>query len=280
MSVPATSLAASVIEYEDVVHSSGETITKYIVLVKYASTSYRISKRYSEFKTIFEIMKDVIPADYKFPNKSLFHNSAQATKDRRVKGFDELLQILLARKPMPPLMERFLGINDRIAKSIQIRAKSMNAGRNSVKIFPAVDEGDLGAGHQQQQQQQQQQNRNSDDNNNEGWEQESNVDSLRLSNSRTESFEQTIMPPPRQSSGVAFSAQKFELIRNVRKEAPHIITSSMKYTSIVYLLLIIIRVVDISASDFYQILGTMCALGFVVSFIRINLLKVVISNQS
>ena len=55
---------------------------------------------------------------YKFPNKSLFHNSAKFTKERRVRGFDELLKILLELTPRTrsilPELKDFLEIEKHI----------------------------------------------------------------------------------------------------------------------------------------------------------------------
>lgn len=249
------SLAASVVSHEDVVNSSGEVITKYIVNVKLASNvSYNISKRYSEFKTLFEILKDMIPADYKFPNKSLFHNSAQATKDRRVRGFDQLLQILLHRKPVPMVMERFLGINERKSKALQIRSKSLALKKNDSIPSALNEQAEDGFGAARY--------------------------SNGSSNSRDGQFiEHTIVPEPQPAGKeVTYSAEKYELIRSLRKETPHIITSSMKMTSLVYIALVVVRIIDISNSDFYEILVTMCVVSFVVAFLRINYMKYTIAQ--
>jgi len=252
------SLEASVVSHEDVVNSSGEVITKYIVHVKLASSvTYNISKRYSEFKTLFEILKDLIPPDYKFPNKSLFHNSAQATKDRRVRGFDQLLQILLKRKPVPTVIERFLGINERKSKSLQIRSKSLTLKRNSG--VPSVGTSETAA---------------------DGEFTTSDSRNSETSGSQNGYLEQTIIPEP-QSSGkeIMYSAEKYELIRSLRRETPQIITSSMKLTAVVYIAMVGIRVIDISNSDFYEILVTMCVISFALAFMRINYLKYTIAHD-
>jgi len=241
--------------HEDVVNSSGDVITKYIVNVKLASNvSYNISKRYSEFKTLFEILKDLIPPDYKFPNKSLFHNSAQATKDRRVRGFDQLLQILLHRKPVPMVMERFLGINERKSKALQIRSKSLALKKNDSIPTALNEQAEDGFGAARY--------------------------SNTSSNSRDGQFiEHTIVPEPQPAGReVTYSAEKYELIRNLRKETPNIITSSMKMTSLAYIALVVVRIIDISNSDFYEILVTMCVVSFVVAFLRINYLKYMIAQ--
>lgn len=244
------------IHYEDVVNSSGEIITKYIVQVKVTNTTYNISKRYSEFKTLFEIMKDMIPLDYRFPNKSLFHNSAQATKDRRVRGFDQLLQILLSRKPVPTVMERFLGINDRKSKSLQIRSKSLHVHRNSNGHNAGLNTDNMP-------------NNLNDESFTVGEDNEHDLAEV-AENLFTE---HTVVPERQSAKEVYFSPEKCELIRSLRRETPKVITSSLKGTSAVYIALVLIRVIDISNSDFYEILVTMCVLSFVVAFVRINILK-------
>lgn len=251
------SLHASVIDHQDVTNASGELITKYLVEVKYHNASYTISKRYSEFKTLYEILKDLIPLDYKFPNKSMFHNNAQATKERRIRGFDQLMQILLSRKPVPTVMERFLGINERKAKSLQIRSKSLTLnkhntsnGNNPTSPTPTIT---------------------TDEYNNTRHSNE--TESSERKNSQI-SETLTIIPERRQSiKDIYYSPEKYEMIRYIRLETPYIITSSMKITSMIYIILVIIHIIDISDSDFYEILVTICVLSFMITFIRINILK-------
>jgi hypothetical protein len=248
------SLQASVVDHEDVTNAAGEILTKYIVQVKYLNATYTIAKRYSEFKTLYDILKDLVPMEYKFPNKSMFHNSAQATKERRIRGFDELLQILLSRNPVPTVMERFLGVNERKTKSLQIRSKSINLNKTG--------DGQNGS-HQHSA---------TDDN----MRRSTESDPPGMNEPRyTEPI--VVIPEPQYSSSgsreVTYSPEKFELIRTLRREAPNIIMSSMKGTSGVYIVLVIVRVIDISNSDFSEILLTMCILSFVVSFVRINMLK-------
>lgn len=257
-------LEASVIQYEDVVNSAGEILTKYIVHVKINNTTYNISKRYSEFKTLFEIMKDMIPPDYRFPNKSLFHNSAQATKDRRVRGFDQLLQILLSRKPVPTVMERFLGINERKSKSLQIRSKSLTLNKhNSAHATPSGENTPTG-------------NDSGNSMNASGTDENAN------NNDATSQVftEQNIVPSSQGSHEKQFSLEKYELIRSLRRETPNLITSSLKGTSATYIVLVLLRLIDISNSDFYEILVTMCVLSFVVAFVRLNLLKHQMGKES
>jgi hypothetical protein len=89
----------------------------------------------------------------------------------------------------------------------------------------------------------------------------------------------SVVPEPQQSNHeVIYTAEKYEMIKSLRRETPNIVMSSMKATSAVYLVLVFARVVDISSSDFYEILLTMCLLSFVVAFVRINILKSTLSH--
>lgn len=92
-------------DYEDIIYSNGNVLTHYIIYVTYTScvnnildndpignkeTTYKLTKRYSEFKDLHHLLSDqikLLSMDYKFPNKSLFNNSAEFTKNRRLKGY-------------------------------------------------------------------------------------------------------------------------------------------------------------------------------------------------
>ncbi len=96
----------------------GEIITMYMVNVQYSThASYSSAKRYSDFATLHSILKDVLSSNYKFPNKSWFHNNAQFTKERRIRGFDELLKLLAKHQPFDPNFQAFLEIKQNISPS-------------------------------------------------------------------------------------------------------------------------------------------------------------------
>ncbi len=108
----------SITHYDDITTPQGEIITMYMVNVQYSThASYSLAKRYSDFATLHSILKDVLPSDYKFPNKSLFHNNAQFTKERRIRGFDELLKLLAKHQPFDPNFQAFLEIKQNISPS-------------------------------------------------------------------------------------------------------------------------------------------------------------------
>lgn len=84
---------------------------------------YEVEKRYSEFKNTYLAVKDFIPADYKFPNKSIFNNSAQFTKERRLRGFEELLHHMQRAENVREELHSFLELDYNIAKN---RTKQIN----------------------------------------------------------------------------------------------------------------------------------------------------------
>lgn len=73
-----------------------------------------LGKRYSDFKTLYSEAKNIIPNDYKFPNKSIFSNSAQFTKERRIRGFDELIKHLMKSTEGFILLEKFIEIRQQL----------------------------------------------------------------------------------------------------------------------------------------------------------------------
>lgn len=137
-------LAVHVTDYEDTEYSNGNVITHYIIQVKFdipafcstsssnslqnllnesytkdsnsiTKTAYKLSKRYSEFKLLYEALQDcikLVAPDYRFPNKSLFSNAKEFTKTRRLKGFHDLLNILSDIRPFPHELEEFIDLNN------------------------------------------------------------------------------------------------------------------------------------------------------------------------
>lgn len=72
-------------------------------------------------------VKDSLPSDYKFPNKSLFNNSAQFTKERRARGFEELLRIMQRTSTTRGELRLFLELEEYIEL---YRAKAAAAQRH------------------------------------------------------------------------------------------------------------------------------------------------------
>ena len=77
--------------------------------------AYTLRKRYSDFETLYNTLKDNGHMDpststYAFPNKSLFNNRSAFTLERRMTGFTELLQIVVQIRPLPDDVRAFLEI--------------------------------------------------------------------------------------------------------------------------------------------------------------------------
>lgn len=107
-------LNAVVSNYEDSVNEeTGEIITVYIVRVQLMTKHIVLVKRYSDFRDLYLSMKDRYSkqiANYKFPNISLFNSNAKFTKIRRLRGFNELLGILIKLQPLPAGLQAFLQV--------------------------------------------------------------------------------------------------------------------------------------------------------------------------
>lgn len=104
---------ATVTHYREGKDANGEIVVMYIITVQAGpnSSEFSISKRYSDFAAIYNVFKDALPNDYKFPKKSMFNNSAAFTKERRLKGFQELLALLLKYHPGQDKVKEFLRFN-------------------------------------------------------------------------------------------------------------------------------------------------------------------------
>jgi hypothetical protein len=106
-------IAADVSAFEEYLDQASNVITHYLVNVTYNQQSYQLKKRYSEFSDIYNVLKDhPLFANYRFPNKSMFNTHSQFTKERRRVGFDELVKLASALKPMPTEVVDFLELED------------------------------------------------------------------------------------------------------------------------------------------------------------------------
>jgi hypothetical protein len=108
----ASDLKATVTQFREGKDSNGEPVTLYVLAIQSPSTPlYTLSKRYSDFAHIYSLFKDLLPNEYRFPNKSLFNNASQFTKERRLRGFQELLDLLLKYHPHNEKVSEFLRFN-------------------------------------------------------------------------------------------------------------------------------------------------------------------------
>lgn len=103
-------MEVSITHYEDISSPQGDIVTLYMLRVHMkdiaivanddsdafepvtppppqtsGSYTYYLAKRYSDFKALYDNCVELLPGDYKFPNKSLFNNSAVFTKERRIR---------------------------------------------------------------------------------------------------------------------------------------------------------------------------------------------------
>ena len=104
--------AAEVVDFADVVNEDGRAHTEYFMVVRSGDGSdWEVSHRYSHFRALFEELGEVYPAvaAFRFPNKSRFSTFADRTKQRRMTGFQEFLDLLLGLHPRPRELDRFLG---------------------------------------------------------------------------------------------------------------------------------------------------------------------------
>lgn len=109
------------------------TYTAYVVNVKHreSQTQWTICKRYKEFSDLYvtltnlDVCEDEL-TNYKFPNKSIWNTQSDFTKQRRKKGFEELLRIVSSVDPMPRCVQEFLDVDTHMRKE---RLNSKKAAR-------------------------------------------------------------------------------------------------------------------------------------------------------
>mmetsp|Transcript_30119 Transcript_30119/g.93183 ORF Transcript_30119/g.93183 Transcript_30119/m.93183 type:complete len:232 (-) Transcript_30119:43-738(-) len=88
--------------------------TVYPIEVTYdTGKTRRVTKRYRDVLDFHGTLLKAAPhaelEDFRFPNKSLFHNSADFTKERRRSGFEEYFELLLRLgAPYAPFLVAFL----------------------------------------------------------------------------------------------------------------------------------------------------------------------------
>lgn len=240
-------LIVSVTDSEDVSTSIGEFVTMYIVNVQYSSkSSYILGKRYSEFKSLFEVTKHLLPNHYKFPNKSMFSNSAQSTKERRIKGFDELLKLLTKQEQLAPSVEQFLGISERISNPFKIarrvRSSSSNANdrlRTSSREFASNDR------------------RN-----------EKEEDLVAKNNASNSTLTTTIRADAIMDKNNEINTENVDN-KVIKDNVPYILFSSMQIAAAIYIVSIILKIIDISKSSYLRVVFAMISFGLLITLVRI-----------
>lgn len=252
-------LLVSVTHFDDQITSAGEVVTVYVVHVKYSSKSfYTLSKRYSDFFDLYNIMKDSLPPSYKFPNKSLFNTSAQFTKERRIKGFDELLKLLTKLDPFPLPLQRFLEMDERVSfgsrknfafLAFPVPKRDSLIISNSKPISPRARA-----------------------NSRRGSEISS---SIVQSSSVDQNAEDSLTGYVSESSDL-----ESRIDSRIKSDFPSILSSSFKIAVVVYIVFVVLSIVDVSRTSLSQMLVTLLALGLLLAFIRVISFKMEARNSS
>jgi hypothetical protein len=108
-------IKVSCFKYEDEEDEQGQLIVMYVILVECIMTKkkHTLHKRYSDFLELFTSIRELSQEidKFRFPNKSLFNNRSQFTLERRLEGFNDLLQLAITIKPTPRVLSSFLDLN-------------------------------------------------------------------------------------------------------------------------------------------------------------------------
>ena len=336
----------SVTDYDDVLSSSGEILTMYMVLVKLSSQkSYFVAKRYSEFKALYEAIRDtypeLLPKDYRFPNKSLFSNNAQFTKERRVRGFDELLKLILKNhyvqgqqhrlasagaavgyipQPLPLELNKFLELNSTasehsgqhpltttaaIARDSTVATTAKASRRDSGEPMESEDKTLTPANGQSTSRGSLRRRRLSSGASNGAGVDATDVvplagrpfSNFQKGDRQGQGGTSSLVGVPAQAQSDSLGAAQTDaaggggndcsssslsttfdierkLNQSMKKDFIGILSSSMKVSSVAYLLLVLSNVVDVSSARFSSIIITLGALGCLVTFIRCVYLKI------
>ena len=270
--------SVAVSSYEDITSSMGEIITTYIVQVIHAllltlifiyipylmiqvyytpKDSYILSKRYSDFSSLYICLKDYLPQSYRFPNKSIFNNNAQFTKERRLRGFDELLKRLLKSNPKSVEFQAFLEIPERMSlfldenkspKRQPANAVTNSANNNSRSRTTSSSDRLIGS-----------------------------LDSIiGDDDDDTDEFESDSGESPSALNDEETDDETFftQLNQTVKKDFLYVLRSSFRNATIIYILGILVRIIDVSKSSFSKMILTWIAMGLLLTYLRIIFFKV------
>jgi hypothetical protein len=243
-------LQASVNSYDDIFSPQGECVTMYMIQVQYSSrTAYTIAKRYSDFANLYQSVKDIVPFDYKFPNKSMFNNAAQFTKDRRRKGFDELVHLLARYEPIPDELQTFLELQQRLNgdKALSVGGQSSSGLSSPQKSNSSAVSSVSGKSEQQK----------DETKNNEEIIARKNL--LLLSN-----YLLKFRALPRTHE------VEVDVHKEIHKVFPAMLKSSFRTAALLYLALILFGIIELSSSSYFRILITVVAMTALACFIQIR----------
>jgi hypothetical protein len=235
--------AVAVCGFEDVTTSTGEVVTMYIIRVQYSEkSSFFIAKRYSDFTNLYGRVKDNIhdrDPYYKFPNKSMFNTSAMFTKERRMRGFDEMLKLLASIYPLPKELHQFLELSQRISHG---SVSQVNVRRRSASSAEERNVRTVGASQQ--------------------------VSDETLMREAVSQY---------QSQNGKIETVRVNLPKVLIPSLSVLLPSSMKISFGSYIILIILGFIDISNCSVAQLCVTILSLGLLCTYIRIIKMKMMIS---
>jgi hypothetical protein len=279
-------LSLSVKGYEDVDDGNGNLMTLYIVRVEEASKNvyYVLKKRYTDFSRLYTALKERFPEidSFRFPNKSIFNTNAQFTKDRRRQGFDDFLKITTTMNPIPTELIEFLEIEQHYRDyysrqpAVTTTATVVAPSNNSNEGKAAADDDDTTATTT---------TTTTDSNNSNSTNTNTNSNNTKASNNnatRTETKSNTATSvttttsannTTTTSSSNTNNAHKNMLETNSKQsQLIELLTSTLIYTTITYILCILLRIVDIRKTTIMKVVLTILALSSVVVFMRYQFL--------
>lgn len=269
-------LSLSVKGYEDIDDGSGNMMTLYIVRVEEASKNvyYVLKKRYTDFSRLYTALKERFPEieAFRFPNKSIFNTNAQFTKDRRRQGFDDFLKILTTMNPVPTELIEFLEIEQHYRDYYSRQAAVTTTATIVPPNTTVVSNNNSNTSDD---------NSSNDDIVNDTSNISENTTSRSINNN-TETSEHTSNSPtniPNKSTThtlkttSTISSTSKTLESSVRRDQLiELLSSTLIYTTITYILCILLRIIDIRQTTIMKVLLTILALSSVIVLVRYQFL--------
>lgn len=222
-------------------------------------------------------MRESLPATYKFPNKSIFHNNSQFTKERRLMGFDELVKRLLKVEAHSVEFHSFLEVHDHLSKFHPIpdnfsrtpRKKPVNLATyiangpiqsppsRKLSLSVALDSIESEA------------NESEDDDDEDNESDYQDAATIHEGDEVHQSNEESAL------AAATGNEEDFidKLNDTVRKDFFYILRSTYKTTTVGYGVCILFRFVDISHTSYTRMILTCLYLGLLMTFVRIILYK-------
>ena len=266
-------LSLSVKGYEDVDDGNGNLMTLYIVRVEEASKNvyYVLKKRYTDFSRLYTALKERFPEidSFRFPNKSIFNTNAQFTKDRRRQGFDDFLKITTTMNPIPTELIEFLEIEQHY-RDYYSRQPAVTTTATVVVPSNNSNEGKADDTTKTTSTTTTTQDSSNSDNTHSNNNNASNNNATRIETKSTTITNNANTTIPSSNTN---NAHKNTLETNTKQsQLIELLTSTLIYTTITYILCILLRIIDIRKTTITKIILTILALSSVVVFVRYQFL--------